>query len=119
MESETVVAVAVLSVLALALFVWRMAVRASAEASPASKVFRCARCGTRARHTTRTVEVARRGQSRFFCDACHASWLKTRASQRAARRPSKVKPADGSGCLVVLCVAAAAVSGGVLLWIRV
>lgn len=117
MESETVVAVAVL--LVLALFVWRMAVRASAEASPASKVFRCARCGTRARHTTRTVEVARRGQSRFFCDACHAFWLKTRASQPAAGRPSKVKPADGSGCLVVLCVAAAAVSGGVLLWIRV
>ncbi|PZQ17414.1 MAG: hypothetical protein DI564_06315 [Rhodanobacter denitrificans] len=117
MESEAVVVVAVL--LVLALLVWRMAARTSAEASPASKVFRCARCGTQALHTSRTIDVARRGQSRFFCDACHALWLTTRASQPAAGRPSKVKPADGSGCLVVLCVAAALVSGGVVLWIRV
>lgn len=117
MEAELFIAIGVSSVLAL--LVWRVASRKkAARFEPASRAFRCARCGIQALHSTRTIEAAQRGLSRLFCNACHASWLKTRAARPDARRLPRTGPASGSGCLVVLGAAALVVFSGAVWWLR-
>jgi hypothetical protein len=59
---------------------------------PKEQAFRCGRCSSSTHHTPRTIEAWRRGKTKFFCNPCHAEWLRT----------SRHEPVGGSGCLSVV-----------------
>lgn len=61
---------------------------------PKEKTFKCARCSTIAPHTPRTIEAWRSGKKKFFCNACHAQWLRSHPSPVNNR-------SEKSGCLGV------------------
>jgi hypothetical protein len=63
---------------------------------PKQQSFRCGRCSSSAQHTPRTIEAWRRGKTKFFCNACHTEWLRTRPD--AARH----EPVGRSGCLSMI-----------------
>jgi hypothetical protein len=65
---------------------------------PKERTFTCGRCSTVAPHTPRTVEAWRAGKTKYFCNACHAQWLRSRPTP--AHTPT-VSPAR-SGCLSVV-----------------
>ncbi|WP_200157490.1 hypothetical protein [Allochromatium vinosum] len=62
---------------------------------PKEQTFKCARCSTIADHTPRTIEAWRSGKTRFFCNACHAQWLRSHPSPISSR-------SEKSGCLGVV-----------------
>jgi hypothetical protein len=77
---------------------------------PPSPLFKCARCGTTARHNNRTAEAWRSGKARLFCQACHAQWL---ASQTHGLPSSSRNP----GCLSIVVMFATLPLGFLaLLW---
>lgn len=65
---------------------------------PKEKRFKCARCGEVSRHTERTIEARRNNKHKFFCQACHASWLQSRPRQERTR----VGGSSRSGCLGIV-----------------
>jgi len=67
---------------------------------PKEKNFRCARCATNSPHTNRTIEAWRKGKTKFFCNACHAQWLRSQPASAAPGYSSR------SGCLGVLVLLA-------------
>jgi hypothetical protein len=77
---------------------------------PPSPTFQCGRCGTTAWHNDRTSEAWRSGKTKFFCQACHAKWLQSRA-------PQERTPKGGSGCLGVVVLFALLPLGGLLKWV--
>ncbi|MGN2248294.1 hypothetical protein ACFWZ3_16565 [Frateuria sp. GZRR35] len=67
---------------------------------PPIQFFKCARCNTTARHTSRTIEAWRNGKTTFFCQACHAKWLQSRPSQEQVTSFRS----RNSGCLGVVAL---------------
>ena len=105
MAPELIFGVAVVLVLALAIVgkLWP-------KRQPPSPLFKCARCGTTARHNNRTIEAWRSGKAKFFCQACHAQWLASQANGSHSR-------SRDSGCLgIVLLVAALPLGFLAVLW---
>jgi hypothetical protein len=70
------------------------------RSSPKEKSFRCGRCSSLSQHTPRTINAWRDGKTKFFCNSCHAEWVRSHPHQRAPVRSS----GGGSrpGCLGVL-----------------
>jgi hypothetical protein len=73
---------------------------------PPQATFKCARCGSVARHTERTIEAWRRSAKRLFCDSCHRIWLEAQPRQSNGRAYGRVPASSGRGCLGVLFVLA-------------
>ena len=67
---------------------------------PKQKTFRCARCSSIAQHTERTLNASREGKTSFFCNACHAQWVRSHPTRRAPARAGR--SGERSGCLGVL-----------------
>ena len=70
---------------------------------PKEKHFKCGRCAKTTLHSARTIEAWRNGKTRFFCQNCHAEWLRD--------NPKLAKAGNGSnraGCLGVIAVVVAA-----------
>jgi hypothetical protein len=63
--------------------------------NPKEKSFLCARCRQETDYTNRTIGAWRRGQKKFYCNACHQQWLRTHPPRETAER---------AGCLGVLAV---------------
>lgn len=71
---------------------------------PLQKSFKCGRCGTAALHNDRTAEAWRNSKTKFFCQACHAKWLKTRPPQECEQHSSRSLSGSRSGCLGVIAL---------------
>ena len=103
--------VAVIVAVVLCIFVIRFLFRPK---GPPTVSFKCARCGTVARHTKRTVEAWRRKANRLYCDACHRRWLETQPHQTVPTNFSAVTGGSRRGCLgallVLLCIPIALVA---------
>ncbi|WP_132975027.1 hypothetical protein [Thiobaca trueperi] len=72
---------------------------------PKERTFKCSRCSTIAEHTPRTIDAWRSGKTKFFCNACHARWLRSHPAPAAHNR-AELAPAhnragrsERSGCL--------------------
>ena len=79
--------------------------------------FECARCGTVARHTDRTIEAWRNNKTTFFCQSCHIKWVHARTPRERARSASPAGSRSGSksGCLGVVVLFAVVPLAGFLL----
>jgi hypothetical protein len=87
---EFVAGIAIVVVAVLLFFVRRR--------QPKERTFACSRCSTVVPHTRRTIEAWRAGKYKFFCNACHAQWLRSRPAPTFARMASSGR----SGCLSVM-----------------
>ena len=95
--------IAVIVAVVLCIFVARLFFRPK---EPPQTNFKCARCGTIARHTERTVEAWRRNPNRLYCDACHRKWLEARPRQSGGATFARASSSSNRGCLSVLLVLA-------------
>jgi hypothetical protein len=86
----------VVAAIALVIVVLLKFVRPRKE--PKEKYFRCARCSTQSPHTDRTIQAWRDGKTKFFCNACHTQWLRSRPLSPAPNSSSR------SGCLGVFVI---------------
>ncbi|TNC71465.1 hypothetical protein FHI69_28330 [Janthinobacterium lividum] len=84
---------------------------------PKETHFECARCGTVACHTDRTIEAWRNNKTAFFCQSCHIKWLHARAPRERERgaSPAGSRPGSRSGCLGVVVLFAVVPLAGFLL----
>jgi hypothetical protein len=84
---------------------------------PKETHFECARCGTVARHTDRTIEAWRNNKTTFFCQSCHIKWVRARAPRERERgaSPAGSRPGSRSGCLGVVVLFAVVPLAGFLL----
>ncbi len=94
LKPEYIVLVSVALVIGYFLFVRR--------SRPKEKSFRCARCSTIAEHTPRTINAWRGGKPKYFCNSCHAQWLRSHPQRRSAIGRSSRSEGSRSGCLGVL-----------------
>lgn len=111
MAPETIFGIAVIVVAVLALVAKLVPKR-----QPPEKFFKCSRCHTLTRHNNRTIEAWRNGKPKFFCQACHANWLRSRPPQEREQFSSRGSASGGSGCLGVVVLFALLPLGGMLLW---
>jgi hypothetical protein len=83
---------------------------------PPTQFFKCARCNTITRHTSRTIEAWRNSKTTFFCQACHTKWLQSRPSQEQviSSRPA----ARNRGCLGVIVLLVLVPVSIALVWAR-
>jgi len=95
MSSEVIVGIIIAVVIALSLVGKLIPKR-----QPKETYFKCARCGTAALHTDRTIEAWRNNKTKFFCQTCHAKWLRSRPQQEHASFSSS--GSSKSGCLGVI-----------------
>lgn len=103
MTLETIVGIAVIALVALALVA-----RLIPKRQPPEKFFKCSRCHALTRHNNRTIEAWRNGKPRFFCQACHADWLLSRPPQEHEQFSPRSSASHGSGCLGVVVLFALA-----------
>ena len=84
---------------------------------PKETHFECARCGTLARHTDRTIEAWRNNKTTFFCQSCHIKWVHARTPRERARSatPAGSRSGSKSGCLGVVVLFAVVPLAGFLL----
>jgi hypothetical protein len=84
---------------------------------PKETHFECARCGTVALHTERTIEAWRNNKTTFFCQSCHSKWLHGKAPRERERSVSPTGSRSGSksGCLGVVVLFAVVPLAGFLL----
>ncbi|MGK5061054.1 hypothetical protein [Janthinobacterium sp. LB3P112] len=82
---------------------------------PKETHFECARCGTLARHTDRTIDAWRNNKTTFFCQSCHIKWVRARALRERERNTSLAGSGSGSGCLGVVVLFAVVPLAGFLL----
>ena len=84
---------------------------------PKEPHFECARCGTVARHTDRTIEAWRNNKTTFFCQSCHIKWVHARTPRERARSatPAGSRSGSKSGCLGVVVLFAVVPLAGFLL----
>lgn len=84
---------------------------------PKETHFECARCGTLARHTDRTIEAWRNNRTSYFCQSCHLKWLHGRAPRERERgtSPAGRSSRSPSGCLGVVVLFAVVPLAGFLL----
>ncbi|WP_426055917.1 hypothetical protein [Janthinobacterium sp. PSPC2-1] len=84
---------------------------------PKETHFECARCGTLARHTDRTIDAWRNNKTTFFCQSCHLKWVRARAPRERERSASAAgsRSASTSGCLGVVVLFAIVPLAGFLL----
>ena len=80
---------------------------------PKETHFECARCGTLARHTDRTIDAWRNNKTTFFCQSCHLKWVRARAPRERERSASAA--GARSGCLGVVVLFAVVPLAGLLL----
>lgn len=80
---------------------------------PKETHFECARCGTLARHTDRTIDAWRNNKTTFFCQSCHLKWVRARAPRE--REPGTSPAGARSGCLGVVALFAVVPLAGWLL----
>ena len=111
MAPETIFGTAVIVVAVLALVAKLVPKR-----QPPEKFFKCSPCHTITRHHRRTIEAWRSGKPKFFCQACHANWLRSRPPQEREQFSSPGSASGGSGCLGVVVLFALLPLGGMLLW---
>jgi len=111
MGSETIIAVAVIAIIGLALIA-----KLIPQRMPPQKSFKCGRCGAAALHNNRTAEAWRNGKTKFFCQACHLKWLQSRPPQERESYSSHSHARGGSGCLGVVAVFALLPLGALLHW---
>lgn len=111
MTPETIVGIAVIALVALALVA-----RLIPKRQPPEKFFKCSRCHALTRHNNRTIEAWRNGKPRFFCQACHADWLRSRPPREREQFSSRGSAFRGSGCLGVVVLFALLPLSGLLLW---
>ena len=95
MTPEVLFGAAVIVVIALSVLA-----KLAPKRQPPSQFFKCARCSTTTRHTSRTIEAWRNNKTAFFCQACHSKWLQSHPSQEQPASPRQFA-ARGSGCLGV------------------
>jgi hypothetical protein len=84
---------------------------------PKETHFECARCGTVARHSDRTIAAWRNNKTTFFCQSCHIKWVHARTPRERARSASAAGSRSGSrsGCLgVVVLLAVVPLAGFVV-----
>jgi hypothetical protein len=67
---------------------------------PKERKFQCSRCSAIVEHTPRTVEAWRSGKTKFFCNACHAQWLRF----HPAPAHKHTSNSNRSGCLGVAAI---------------
>ncbi|WP_133250745.1 hypothetical protein [Janthinobacterium sp. 78] len=84
---------------------------------PKETHFECARCGTLARHTDRTIDAWRNNKTTFFCQSCHLKWVRARTPRERERSASPAGSRSGarSGCLGVVVLFAVVPLTGFLL----
>ena len=80
---------------------------------PTETHFECARCGTLARHTDRTIDAWRNNKTTFFCQSSHLKWVRARAPRE--REPGTSPAGARSGCLGVVALFAVVPLAGLLL----
>ncbi len=66
------------------------------QGTPKEKSFSCTKCRKREDHSQRTIQAWWDGKHRFFCSACHQTWIRTKSSTAPSR--------GSSGCLSLLIV---------------
>lgn len=110
MEMSLEIILAVVALAAVVLFFRKRRV-------PKERSFRCARCSAMAQHSARTIKAWREGKAKFFCDSCHAAWLR---SQPAERGPGRFgSRGERSGCLGALaCLVAFPVALLAVWWLH-
>ena len=64
---------------------------------PKNSTFKCARCKTREKYTSRTIEAWKRGFNKIYCQNCHRAWLNNNPKQN-------YNESNNGGCLSVLIV---------------
>ena len=64
---------------------------------PKNSTFKCARCKTREKYATRTLEAWRRGFNKIYCQSCHRAWLDNNPKQTYNK-------SSNGGCLSVLII---------------
>ncbi len=111
MTLETIFGIAVVAVVILALVATLLPKR-----QPSEKYFKCSRCHALTRHNNRTIEAWRDGKPKFFCQACHANWLRSRPPQEREQFSSTGSASGGSGCLGAVALVALLPLGGLWLW---
>ncbi|KZC92592.1 hypothetical protein AR273_11530 [Stenotrophomonas maltophilia] len=77
---------------------------------PPHRSFKCGRCGNAALHDERTSGAWRAGKQRFYCRACHATWLRSHPQASAPHR-------GASGCLGVVAALALMPLAGMVAWV--
>lgn len=70
---------------------------------PKSRFFRCARCSTSATHSERTIDAWRLGKTKFYCNSCHAEWLRSRPHPHS--HPARPAGRARTGCLGAIILA--------------
>ena len=80
------------------------------SARPKHQHFRCARCGTVAAHTNRTIQAWRNKQQKFYCQTCHLRWLESQPHQPKVQREAR------GGCLGVVLLFVIVPIGAALVW---
>ena len=68
-----------------------IATKLFAEPKPKEENFVCSRCNALSRHTNRTIEAWRAGKTKFYCDACHLTWLRSHHSPRPVPGPATAR----------------------------
>jgi hypothetical protein len=86
-----------------------------AKRQPKEKHFKCARCGSISRHTSRTIQAWRSNKTKFFCEACHAKWLQSQLPRERAQFSVRGGAGSRSGCLGVVVLFAVVPLAGFLL----
>jgi hypothetical protein len=84
---------------------------------PKETHFECARCGTLARHTDRTIHAWRNNKTTFFCQSCHLKWVRARArrEREPGTSPAGSRSGARSGCLGIVVLFAIVPPAGFLL----
>jgi hypothetical protein len=92
LRPEVIAVIAIVIIVVLLFF--------SGKRRPKERTFSCGRCAVVVPHTSRTIEAWRAGKQKYFCNACHARWLRSRpvAGQTPAGNRGR------SGCFSVLAV---------------
>ena len=113
MAPDALIAVAVVAVIAIGLIA-----KLAPRRLPDSKVFACGRCGTASRHTDRTIEAWRKGKTKFFCAACHSTWLQSRPPQERSQSTggTRSRSSGGSGCLGVVAAVSLVPLASLVAW---
>lgn len=111
MDSNVLIVIGVVAALLLVRFFFK-------PRRPKETTFRCTRCKSVSRHTSRTINAWRDGKTSFFCNTCHAKWRESQPHTSRSGGHSWSSP-RGSGCFSVVVVAIAipaAIATGLLLF---
>ena len=78
-----------LAVLAFVVLSFVVIVTGASGRKPEATHFSCWRCKKSTPHGKRTIDAWRAGKTRFFCGACHATWLQSHPAPMAAEEAGR------------------------------